>query len=282
MTRTLLLVAAALLGFAGNSLLCRLALAAGEIDATSFTAVRLASGALVLALLAFARTRAIPRMTEFPGDWRSAAALFGYALPFSLAYLKLSTGTGALVLFGVVQATMIGGGLGKGERPTLAVWLGWLLALGGLVVLTAPGVSAPDPLAAASMAIAGAAWAIYSLRGKGSTAPPLSTTAGNFIRCVPLSLAALAIAALAQPLQATARGVVLAATSGALASGIGYSLWYAALPRMTATRAAIVQLLVPIVAALGGVALLDEQLSTRLLIATTAIVGGVALAITRR
>lgn len=277
--RVLLLTAAALAGFAGNSILCRLALAQREIDATTFTAVRLVTGALVLALLAFVRARP----TKLPGDWRSASALFVYALPFSIAYLQLSTGTGALVLFGVVQATMIGNGLAKGERPPRGVWLGWLVALAGLVVLTAPGVSAPDPLAALSMAIAGVAWAIYSLRGRTSQSPPLATTAGNFVRCVPLALLALALAiALAQPLYASPRGLVLAATSGALASGIGYSLWYAALPQLTATRAAIVQLLVPIVAALGGIALLAEDLSARVLIAAAAIVGGVALAVTRR
>ena len=178
---------------------------------------------------------------------------------------------------------MIGFGIAKGERPGPAVWIGWLVALGGLVVLTAPGVSAPDPLAALSMAIAGLGWAIYSLRGRASQAPPLATTAGNFVRCVPLSLAAGALAvALAQPLHASPRGLLLATTSGALASGVGYSLWYAALLQLTATRAAIVQLLVPIVAALGGVAILSEELSPRLLVATAAIVGGVALAIRRR
>jgi drug/metabolite transporter (DMT)-like permease len=275
--RTILLLAAALVGFAGNSLLCRLALAEGAIDAASFTAVRLVTGAMMLSAIAFVRSRP----ATFPGDVRSAAALFAYAAPFSFAYLRLGAGVGALVLFAAVQAVMIGTAIVRGERPSLRVFVGLAVALGGLVVLTLPGASAPDPLGAAGMAVAGIAWAIYSLRGRTAGTPPLVTTAGNFVRSVPMAAVGIALAAALIELRASPRGLALAAASGMLASGVGYSLWYAVLPQLSATAAAIVQLLVPIVAALGGVVLLGEVLDARLAAATVAIVGGVALAVTR-
>jgi drug/metabolite transporter (DMT)-like permease len=275
--RTALFTALALIGFAGNSLLCRLALADRAIDAATFTAVRLASGAVVLVLLARSWRGGATRS----GSTLSAAALFAYAAPFSFAYLRLGAGLGALVLFGAVQATMIGWGLARGERPRPVVWLGLALALGGLAGLAAPGATSPDPVGVAAMAVAGSAWGMYSLRGRSSPGDPLGTTAANFARSVPLAGALLLAVALsgASELHASARGIVLAALSGAVASGLGYSLWYAALPGLTATRAAILQLLVPVLAAGGGVGLLGESLSLRLLLTGCAILGGVALAI---
>jgi drug/metabolite transporter (DMT)-like permease len=274
--RTVLFTALALVGFAGNSLLCRLALAQHAIDAASFTAIRLASGALVLFLLARG-WRGVPHA----GSALSAAALFVYAAPFSYAYLQLGAGLGALVLFGTVQATMIGWGLARGERPRPMVWLGLGLALVGLGGLAAPGATSPDLAGVAAMAIAGISWGIYSLRGRGQGAgiDPLATTAANFMRSVPLAAALVVAAAWMTGLDATLRGVLLAVLSGAVASGLGYSLWYAALPGLTATRAAVLQLLVPVLAAGGGVGLLGERLSLRLLLTGAAILGGVALAV---
>jgi drug/metabolite transporter (DMT)-like permease len=273
--RTALLAATALLGFAANSLLCRLALRSGEIDAASFTAIRLASGAIVLALLMTARTRALPR----GGTWRSAGALAAYAVLFSFAYLELSAGTGALLLFGSVQLTMIAGALMRGERPSPLQWIGWLVALAGLVVLTAPGIDPPPPLAAALMLGAGIAWGIYTLRGRGVT-DPLAATAGNFARTLPLVLVLAAIA-IAQHAPLSARGVLLAIASGGLASGLGYSLWYAAVPALGATRAAAIQLAVPVLTAMAGIALLGESLRIALAIGGSAIVLGLALALVR-
>jgi len=274
-SRTALLTAATLIAFAANSVLCRLALRGDRIDAASYTAVRLVSGALVLAALAW------PRRAAARGSWRSALALFAYAAPFSFAYLSLQTGVGALVLFGFVQATMLGWAIIEGERPRPLVWIGLVVAVAGLVVLTRPGGGAPDPAGAALMALAGAAWGVYSLRGRGS-AQPLVATAGNFVRTVPMA-AVLAAAVMVvggdRELHASGRGLALAVGSGALASGLGYTLWYAALRGLTATRAAIVQLLVPLLAAAAGVALLGETASLRLVIAGAAITGGVALAI---
>jgi drug/metabolite transporter (DMT)-like permease len=272
--RTALYTSLALIGFAANSLLCRMALGDGAIDAASFTAVRLASGALVLVLLARSW-----RGGASGGSTISAVALFAYAAPFSYAYLQLGAGVGALVLFAAVQATMIGWGIARGERPRLAVWIGLALALGGLAGLAAPGATSPDPIGLALMTAAGIAWGVYSLRGRGAPGSPLATTAANFARSVPLAAALVAIAAAASGLSASGRGLLLAALSGAVASGLGYSLWYAALPGLTATRAAVLQLLVPVLAAGGGVALLDERVSSRLLVAGAAILGGVALAI---
>jgi len=266
------LTSLALVGFAANSLLCRAALGARDIDAASFTALRIASGALVLAALA----RRAPRT----GSWASAAALFGYAAAFSFAYLRLTAATGALILFALVQATMIAVGMYRGERPRVLEWLGLALAAGGLVALTLPGLAAPDPLGALLMAGAGVAWGIYSLRGRGAS-NPLAATADNFARAVPFAAALLVAIPIAGG-TITPRGALLATASGAIASGIGYSLWYAALPYMRATRAAIVQLSVPVLAAFGAVATLGEVISLRLAGATAAIVGGVLIALLAR
>lgn len=277
--KTALLTAAALVCFAANSLLCRLALARGAIDPAGFTGLRMASGALVLGLIALRRSGARPA----PGwSWLSAAALFAYAAPFSYAYVSLGAGVGALVLFGVVQATMIGWGLARGDRPGPLLWLGLLTALAGLIGLAAPGARAPDPVGLAAMAVAGAAWGIYSLRGRTSGVDPVVANAAAFARTVPVAAALVAGAAAASRLSGTPRGALLAVASGAIASGGGYALWYAALRGLTVARAAVLQLLVPVLAAAGGVLLLGEVASLRLVLAGAAILGGVALAIAGR
>jgi len=272
--RTVALTALALVAFAGNSILCRMALGARLIDPAGFTAVRLGAGAAMLWLVTAARDRGVPRLA---GRWDSAAALFVYAAAFSLAYITLSAGTGALILFGAVQLTMILAGLRAGERPRPAEWAGLALAATGLVVLVRPGLAAPSPAGSALMALAGIAWGAYSLKGRGST-EPLRGTAGNFLRALPM--AALMLLAARGGTAWEPRGVLLAVTSGALASGAGYAIWYAALPALTATRAALVQLLVPVLAAAGGVALLGEAVPLRLPVAAALVLGGVALAVT--
>src|SRR5690606_1684605 len=269
------LTALAMVGFAANSLLCRAALRDGAIDAASFTAIRLATGAAVLVALVAARRGSI----RGEGTWASMLALAGYAALFSYAYLEIGAAAGALILFGAVQLTMMTGGLVRGERPTPAQWLGWLVALGGLVVINAPGLDPPPPRGALLMAGAGVAWGVYSLRGQGVTRP-LAATAGNFTRSLPIAALLVAVA-LATHAHASARGVVLAACSGAIASGLGYSLWYAAVPSLGATRAAIVQLSVPVLTALAAVVLLAEPLRTNVIVGGAAIVGGLALALVR-
>jgi len=271
------LCVAALFGFAANSLLCRSALGDSSIDAASFTAIRIGSGALVLVVLA---SRLGARDFRRAGSWTSAGALFSYAAAFSFAYLRLTTATGALILFASVQVTMIGWGIVRGARPRALEWIGIAIAAGGLVVLVLPGLAAPDPVGAALMAIAGAAWGIYSLRGRNTTRP-LAATADNFVRAVPLA----ALLLLAIPLAGgmlTATGLVLAVSSGALASGVGYSLWYAAQPHLAPTRAAIVQLSVPVIAAAGGVAVLGEAVTMRLALTSAAILGGIGLTLLSR
>jgi len=278
---TTVATAAALLGFAANSLLCRMALRTGEIDAWSFTAVRLGGGAA--ALLVIARFAGGARVRG-AGSNASALALFGYAAAFSLAYLRLGTGTGALVLFGSVQVTMIGWGIARGARPSGAEWAGLALAAGGLALLTLPGAEPPDALGLGLMALAGAAWGVYSLRGRGSRAP-LAATAENFARSVPLALVGLGVgfaASAPHAPHASARGVGLALASGIVASGLGYSLWYRALPGLSATRAALVQLVVPVLAAGGGILFLGESVSLRLVVSAAAILGGVACAVLLR
>jgi drug/metabolite transporter (DMT)-like permease len=276
--RTAAATGAALCAFAANSLLCRAALGAGAIDAWSFTAVRLGSGALALSFLARLAGPSAPRNA---GSFASALALWGYAAAFSLAYLRLGAGVGALVLFASVQATMIGWSAWRGVRPGAQEGRGFALAAAGLVVLTLPGATLPDPLGLALMTVAGVAWGAYSLRGRGSSAP-LAATCDNFARSVPLALGALLAALLCAPLHASGRGVLLAVSSGVLASGLGYTLWYAAVPRLGAVRAALVQLLVPVLAAAAGILLLGEDPTTRLFVAGPLILGGVAFALLGR
>jgi drug/metabolite transporter (DMT)-like permease len=269
-----------MLAFAANSLLCRAALQHGRIDAASFSALRLASGAAVLALVMVVRRR--PRATA-QGSWRGAALLFAYVACFSFAYLTLPAGSGALILFGAVQLTMFGAGLRGGERFAAAGWAGMALAASGLVVLLLPGVAAPAPGGAALMAAAGAAWGGYSLLGRG-VPDPLAATAGNFVRAAPLGLALWLILGLvfAPHARADAGGVLLAVVSGALTSGLGYVVWYAAVRRLRALQAASVQLSVPVIAAFGGVLLLGEAFTPRLLAGAVAILGGIALALTSK
>jgi drug/metabolite transporter (DMT)-like permease len=271
------LTSLALCFFAANSLLARAALRSGEIDPASNTSIRLASGALVLALLVYARR--VPATERRTGSWLSAAALFLYAAPFSFAYVALPTGSGALILFGVVQLTMIAVGMARGLRPAPLEWLGLTIAFAGLVWLMLPGIETPDPLAALLMAIAGVAWGAYSLRGRGAV-NPLAATADNFLRSVVFA-AALMVATIAGA-HASARGVILACASGAIASGLGYSIWYVALRSLTPTRAAIVQLAVPALTAIAGVLVLGEAMTGRLIVAGIAILGGIAIAMMRR
>jgi drug/metabolite transporter (DMT)-like permease len=268
-----LATASALVCFTANSILCRFALADGAIDAATFTAIRLIGGAAALAVLV--RGRGLLR----GGSTRSALALFAYAAPFSFAYLELGAGVGALVLFACVQLTMIGFGIVRGERPSALAWLGLILATGGLVALTLRGADAPDPASTALMAVAGASWGVYSLRGRGVAGNALGATASNFVRTVPLAVALAVIAVLRSAVVLSPRGVALALASGVLASGLGYSLWYLALPRLSATRAAVLQLLVPILGAASGVVFLGEALSLRLVLSGAAILGGVGLVI---
>lgn len=266
--RTLLLTALAMLAFAGNSLLCRLALRDTAIDAASFTGMRILAGALTLWLLLRMR------QGRAAGNWYGAVALFVYAAGFSFAYLQLDAGVGALLLFGAVQLGMLLYGLWRGERLGRWASLGLLLALAGLAALLLPGADAPAPGAAALMLLAGLAWAAYSLLGRGG-ADPLATTAGNFIRAIPLALLlSLFLLARSQP---DPLGLVYALLSGALTSGLGYAIWYSALRGLGALQAATVQLSVPILAALAGALLLGEALSLRLGLAALAVLGGIAL-----
>lgn len=263
-----------MLAFAGNSLLCRAALRHTQIDAGSFTVVRLVSGAFVLWLLV--RMRQGQHVGR--GNWWSALALFAYAAGFSYAYVNLSTGTGALLLFGAVQVTMIGYGVWRGERLRKGQLLGMLLAFGGLVGLLLPGLSAPPLQGALLMLLAGVAWAVYSLRGKGA-GDPIRVTAGNFVRAAGLAVLMGLSLMVMQRSQLDWAGAGYAVASGALASGMGYAIWYTALPALKATHAATVQLSVPVIAALGGVVLLGEPLSWRLILASLSILGGIALVI---
>lgn len=270
--RLLLLTTCALLAFAGNSLLCRLALQQTGIDAASFTTLRLGSGAAMLWLLVGLRGGG----RNPGGGWPAALALFIYAAGFSFAYLSLPTGTGALILFGAVQTSMIGYGLWRGERLGRQQLCGLTLAFAGLVGLLLPGASAPSLPGSLLMLAAGVAWGCYSLLGQGS-AQPLRNTAGNFLRTLPLTGLLSGLTLSGATLDSA--GVALALASGALASGLGYALWYRVLPALAATTAASVQLSVPLLAALGGVALLAEPLTLRLVLAAGAILGGVALSI---
>jgi drug/metabolite transporter (DMT)-like permease len=273
LTRTLFLTTLAMICFAGNSLLCRLALEETAIDPASFTAIRMASGALTLWTIVFLRDGVLRSVR---GSWASALALFAYAAAFSYAYVALTAGTGALILFAAVQATMIGYGLARGERLRAVQTVGLVLALAGLVGLLLPGLSAPPVSGAVLMLAAGAAWGVYSLRGRGA-GNATQVTAGNFIRAVPFALV-LGVAMLPWG-GIDASGVAYAVASGALASGVGYAIWYTALRGLTATTAATVQLSVPVIAAVGGIVFLQEALTLRFVLASIAILGGIAIVI---
>lgn len=273
-----LLTAIAMLAFAGNSLLCRMALGSADaIDPVSYTAVRLVSGAVALMLLVRMRRGGGGAPA---GGWGSAAWLFLYAIACSLAYLHLDTGMGALILFGAVQATMIGTGMVRGERPRPLQWLGIALALGGLVHLLSPGLTAPSWQGVLLMSGAGVAWGVYSLRGK-DAADPLAATADNFLRAAPMGILLLFPMLLAGDPHLPLTGALLAVISGAITSGVGYALWYAAVRKLSAYAAAVVQLSAPVLATYAGVMVLDEALTVRIVLASFAILGGIALA-TRR
>lgn len=273
--RLVLLTALAMLAFAGNSLLCRLALTSTSIDAASFTAIRLAAGALILAAILRAR-RVRPTAG---GSWPMAAMLFAYAAFFSFAYRDLTAATGALLLFGSVQLSMLGWALMRGERLRAVQIAGLAVAVGGLVYLLMPGLAAPPLVAAVLMIGAGIAWAVYSVLGK-QAGEPIAGTGGNFVRAVAfaavLGLAASRHAAL------DPAGVIYAVLSGAVTSGLGYVLWYAALPSLSTASAAIIQLSVPAIATVGGALLLAEPIGLRVLVASGAILGGIALTIVKK
>ncbi|HGM5581483.1 TPA: DMT family transporter [Pseudomonas putida] len=266
-----------LLAFAANSIFCRLALAQGAIDPASFTALRLLSGCAFLLILL--RLRA-PRQ-GLGGSWKGGVALFLYAWLFSLAYVQLGAGVGALVLFGAVQLTMFLYAWARGERFSGRVTGGMLLAFAGLVLLLLPGAAAPPLASALVMALAGVAWGAYSLLGKGSLRP-LADTAGNFLFSLPLLLLLVVGLAIGDGPVLGTSGVLYALASGVLASGAGYALWYGVVKQVSAQQAATMQLSVPVIASLGGVWLLGEAMSLRLLVASVVVLGGVGLALSAR
>lgn len=274
-SRTLLLTALAMLAFAGNSILCRMALKATEIDAASFTSVRLVAGAFTLLIILRLKTAAQP----LSGSWPGALALTAYAAAFSFAYINLDAGSGALLLFGAVQLSMIAWGFYRGERFGIATAVGLALALIGLIALLLPGANTPALGSALLMLVSGVAWGAYSLMGRGAV-DPLATTAGNFLRAVPIAL--LISLALISRLQWDAAGLGYAVLSGALASGIGYAIWYSALRGLKSFQAATVQLSVPILTALAGSLLLGEALTLRLLLSSAAVLGGIAIVLTAK
>ena len=273
--RVISLTTIAMIAFAGNSLLCRQALKHTAIDPASFTAIRLLSGALMLWLV----VRVKQGGSAGKGNWLSAMALFAYAAGFSFAYVSLPAASGALILFGAVQATMIGYGVWRGERLQAIQTFGLVLAIGGLVGLLLPGLSAPPLVGSLLMMAAGIAWGVYSLRGAGG-GDPTRVTAGNFMRAVPVT-AVLSLLMLSRA-SVDLAGFWLAVASGALASGLGYAIWYTALPALKNTSAATVQLSVPVIAAAGGILFLDERVTLRLFVASVAILGGIALVIWQR
>jgi drug/metabolite transporter (DMT)-like permease len=271
------LTSAALIAFAANSLLCRWALGQHFIDAASFSTVRVVAGAVTLCTILLAQRRgAFPQLAA---DWRSVAALCAYMLGFSFAYLSLHAGAGALILFGCVQLTMFIVSLRGGEHFSMLSWAGLAIAFAGLIYLVSPGLSAPDPLGAILMGAAGVAWGFYSLIGR-TAKDPLQATTTNFVFSAPVVIA-VSIAAFGQ-MRVSQTGLALAIASGAIASGCGYVVWYAALRGLAGTRAAVVQLAVPVLAAMAGVAVLGEQVTLRLVIASVATLGGVAMVLAQR
>ena len=271
MLKTIALTTLAMTAFAANSVLCRMALRNATIDPASFTFIRLASGAMTLWLIVWAKNKTTA-ITH--GNWTSAGMLFSYAVTFSFAYMTLSTGTGALILFGAVQLTMIFSGIQVGERPSAWAWLGITLAVGGFVYLVSPGLTAPPLLGAALMTVSGIAWGFYSLEGR-KAGEATATTMGNFVRTVPMALVVSLLFIMNFDL--SLKGVLLAFLSGAVTSGIGYAIWYAALPGLASIHAATVQLSAPVLAAIGGILFMSESLTLRLLIAAVAILSGIAV-----
>lgn len=271
------MTALAISAFAANSIICRAALGPGLIDPATFTTVRLLSAAVVLAVVVFVRRRQLPQLSS--GDWRAAVALFVYAVFFSFGYVLLSTGTGALILFGSVQLTMFAWAFYEGERFSILAWGGLFLAAGGLVWLVLPGLEAPDPLGALLHTISGAAWGVFSLLIRGAK-HPVESNAANFLVCVPLTLFVSAL--FWADMDASHLGLALAVLSGGLASGCGYVIWYWVLRYLPAARASAAQLSAPAIAALGGVVLLGEDLTLRLIVASAAMLGGVAIVLVQK
>lgn len=277
--RTSVYTGFAMLAFASNSILCRMALAQDTIDPAGFTAIRLVSGALTLLLLTIRGTVKRNGAEKTAGSWISAAMLFLYAITFSFAFVRLTAGTGALILFGAVQITMIMTAIFRREHPGLLEYIGLAAAMAGLIYLVFPGLQAPSLTGAVLMAAAGTAWGVYTLRGRGAV-HAAAATADNFRRSVPLIL--IVGLFFIKDLHITSRGVLLAAISGGLASAMGYVVWYAALPNLSTTRAALVQLIVPVLASAGGILVLSEPLTIRLVISAVVILGGIALSIFSR
>lgn len=273
--RIFLLTTITMIAFGANSIFGRVALEGDAIDPSSYSFIRLLSGAIMLAILVGVSS-GVSKKNLSHGNLVSALCLFAYAAAFSFSYVNIETGVGALILFACVQAVMIGWALFKGDRPSLFEWLGIVIAFGAFIWLVSPGLEAPDPIAATLMAISGIAWGTYSLRGK-SSSDPLKATAGNFLLSVPMGLVLLFITISSS--QITLYGVILAIASGAITSGMGYALWYKVLPQLTSTRASIVQLTVPVVAGIGGLIFLSEPLTFRFVLASALILGGVAISI---
>ena len=270
----------ALIAFAANSLLCRMALAQGYIDAWNFTIIRLVSGAVCLGLIMAVYTYNLKRkgalnnaILSDTGSWRSSISLLVYALCFSIAYIELDTGTGALILFSAVQLTMIGWGIYKKEQLSKLQWGAFIVALAGFVYLMLPSAAVPSLLGASLMALSGVAWGVYSIRGKACVSP-LRTTAFNFIRSL-VAIPVLLLVAIGYLKTVSMQGVLLACASGAIASGIGYSIWYVAMPLLKSTQAAVVQLCVPVLAAIAGMLFLSEQVTVEFIIASSLILGSV-------
>ena len=274
LTRIVLLTGLALVAFAANSVLCRLALGEKAIDASSFTIIRLLSGAIVLLILFKIKNNELSSNSK--GSWYSGIMLFLYAITFSFAYITLDTGTGALILFGSVQITMIALSLLSGNRLHFTEWLGVIIAFAGFLYLIMPGVTAPSTTGFLLMTIAGVAWGIYTINGKGSK-NPLSDTTFNFLRTVPFIIIMLLV--VLKDVNFTSKGILLAIISGGVTSGIGYTIWYMALKGLTSTQAAVVQLLVPVIAAFGGVIFIFEKITFRLSISSTMILGGILIVV---
>jgi len=272
--RLFALTLSAMLAFAGNSLLCRLALKQTAIDPTTFVVIRVVSGALMLWLVLALRQQS----ERLEGSWAGALALLAYALAFSFAYTHIPAGTGALLLFGAIQISMILYGLAIGERLAPLQCVGMALAIAGLVALILPGTDAPPVFYGFLMILSGVAWSIYSLLGRGAR-NPVAATAGNFIRAAPVALALLLAQFVMSHVRLDAAGAAYAVASGAVTSGLGYILWYAALKRLNVTRSATVQLSVPVLAALGGTLFLDEPLTVLLVAASALVLAGVSLVI---
>ncbi|MFQ3185656.1 DMT family transporter [Marinomonas primoryensis] len=283
--RLCVFVILALLAFAANSVLCRLALADGLIDPASFTMWRLLSGAATLALLCFfqffkTKNTSI-KMIWLEGSWLSALSLFIYAMGFSYAYVTLETGIGALILFGAVQLTLILFAVWAGQKLAVLEWFGLLVAFAGFAYLVLPTLSSPSLVGFILMTLAGIAWGLYTWRGKISSKPLFATTS-NFVRTIPMLLIALAFINTEGLKSASTEGIVLAVISGAFMSGLGYALWYAVLPHLSASLAAVLQLLVPVIATIGGVIFANESVTSHLVIATLSVLGGVLLVILAR